>query len=248
MKWRTRLVFNRISKVAIITCLAASVTFAGFTIYGSKVGNFVVNVEDTKGSIKLSVDEDPLSETATLTNILSTPVLKKQVDATYNWIPDNIAEGMGSKNDENYRYFAYSFYLVNTGETTIDYDFGAYITETTLSADEIVRFMVIKGEQYTYNEDTEFPADAYKSQGTIYAKTESSEENKAYVETSAGYPAPQVDFLSDTIICTSQESVDGLSCIKYTLVMWIEGYDVDCTDDKIGGTIKMEVNITQLAE
>ena len=32
---------------------------------------------------------------------------------------------------------------------------------------------------------------------------------------------------------------------KYTLVVWIEGDDPDCTDDLIGGGMKMHMDITE---
>lgn len=46
MKWLKRLQMMRISKIVIAVSLALSVIFAGFTIYGNKVGNFIINVSN----------------------------------------------------------------------------------------------------------------------------------------------------------------------------------------------------------
>ena len=43
-----------------------------------------------------------------------------------------------------------------------------------------------------------------------------------------------------------QEEVKSGDVHKYTLVMWLEGDDPDCTDDLIGGHIGIEMNLKLL--
>lgn len=58
MKWLKRLQMMRISKIVIAVSLALSVIFAGFTIYGNKVGNFIINVSNDGAHIAATMKED----------------------------------------------------------------------------------------------------------------------------------------------------------------------------------------------
>lgn len=127
MKWLKRLQMMRISKIVIAVSLALSVIFAGFTIYGNKVGNFIINVSNDGAHIAATMKED-LSD---LSSRLSVSGLEGQGATTYEDIPRSIARGIGNKSDTVYQtYMAFSFYLVNKTERSVDYDMSLNVVDS----------------------------------------------------------------------------------------------------------------------
>lgn len=97
MKWLKRLQMMRISKIVIAVSLALSVIFAGFTIYGNKVGNFIINVSNDGAHIAATMKED-LSD---LSSRLSVSGLEGQGATTYEDIPR--LDRQGDRKQERHR-------------------------------------------------------------------------------------------------------------------------------------------------
>ena len=94
------------------------------------------------------------------------------------------------------------------------------IEDVIKNVDEAIRVMVIKnGER------------------TIYAKKNKSTGN------AENNTQP---FYSDNVIMLEKnENFQVDSEDKYTIVIWVEGDDPDCTDELIGGEIKMNMRLTE---
>lgn len=136
-----------------------------------------------------------------------------------DWLPKNIdTEAEGSHNGDN--YIAYTFYIENEGKDTINYWYSMPIDDVILNVDEAIRVMVyLNGEQ------------------TVYAKlngyTEEPEENtKAF-------------YSDDTVMLESRQDFAPGDIDKFTIVVWIEGDDPDCTNALLGGELKMHMDITE---
>lgn len=212
--------------IAITTMLAVVIVLV--TIYGQNVGNFVIGIEsNVRYSLSLSEYEDFRESTSRLT----APGLREQTHATLKDIPDNITEGGGTKNDyENRRYFAYSFYIKNVSSIILDYDVEIVINKSTKGAESAIRVMLIK-------DDTTM----------IYAKA------KEYPEQELGQPEDHMDtdilepymttpFASEVNIMQDRELNFIKDAIhKYTVIMWIEGWDRECVDEIKGGIVRMEM-------
>jgi len=221
-RWLKRIKLNRISKIVIPVALALLVFFAAFTVYGTQVGNFVVNVDKGDASIAVYMEEDK----SDLTSRIAVSALDSQDLATLTDIPSTIHEGLGLKSDyDNKKYFAVSFYLVNLTDRTVDFDVTMNILDSVGVARDIVRVMLIEGE----------------SDGVIYAKAEETEEETAKLESECGYTP--VNFVSDNI-AFARHVVDLYAGykIKYTVVIWMEGWDVLAVDGCEGSRIKMQMD------
>lgn len=135
------------------------------------------------------------------------------------WIPEKIyEEAEGSHNGEN--YIAYTFYLKNNGEKTVNYWYEVTIDEVIKNVDEAVRIMI-----YHNNEKK------------VYAKR-SNITKEAEVGTTMFY-SDKIAVLEERV-GLEPEKVD-----KITIVIWIEGDDPDCVDSIIGGEIKANMNIVE---
>lgn len=180
--------------------------------------NFTVTLDSEYGRESgLVVYEDP-NDIKIRTYLKSEPI-NYFTDISVNWLPQNIDnEGNGSHNGQN--YIAYTFYASNKEQDTINYWATIEIEDVIKNVDEAIRVMVIKnGER------------------TIYAKKNKSTGN------AENNTQP---FYSDNVIMLEKnENFQVDSEDKYTIVIWVEGDDPDCTDELIGGEIKMNMRLTE---
>ena len=133
----------------------------------------------------------------------------------YTWLPNNLDEHEGgSHNGDN--YIAYTFYIENTGDEEADYWGEMVIEDVIKRVDEAIRIRVYKNGEYK-----------------TYAKLAANgqpEENT-------------VPFESDKMVMTEhvEQFMPG-DINKYTVVIWIEGTDLECTDNILGGEIKIHMS------
>ena len=134
---------------------------------------------------------------------------------SYRWLPEDIPNRIGgSSNGDN--YLVYTFYIENTGNDVSDYWNEVEIIDVIKNVDEAVRVRIYKdGEVVTY---------AKKS------ATGEAEPNT-------------IAFKDDkTIALEHTTNFKPGDIHKYTLVLWIEGSDPECTDNILGGEFKVQMN------
>ena len=142
---------------------------------------------------------------------------------SYKWLPEDIdnSEG-GSHNGDN--YLAYTFYVENTGIDESEYWNEVVIGDVIKGVDEAVRVRVYKNGEYV-----------------TYAKMGAN-----------GQPEPNtVAFIDDHTIALEQtKKLKPGDIDKYTVVLWIEGSDPECTDNILGGEFKVQMtfNSTHIDE
>ena len=140
-------------------------------------------------------------------------------DISVDWLPENIDnEGDGSHKGKN--YIAYTFYAENMGQDTINYWATIKIDDVIKNVDDAIRVMVIKN-----------------GNKVIYAKNNRTTEQ----------PEPNTIPFKDneTVMLEKTENFKVGDIDKYTIVIWVEGDDPECTDDLIGGEIKMHMTLTE---
>lgn len=149
-------------------------------------------------------------------SVLNADIVYNMTNISGEDIPPNIDQINGTHNGEN--YIAYTFYLINSGDSTISYEGEMDIENVTKNVDEAIRVAVYKnGEK------------------TVYGKTKS---NGAGKESDC-----DETFLASTVVMrTSGQKFKPKAKDKYTIVIWLEGNDPDCMDNIIGGTIKLGMN------
>lgn len=187
---------------------------------------FIISMLVTKwGDLVIEIDRPAvakgfsLSESEDFSNKTVSLSAKQALDVTnitYNWLPTDLDTSKdGEHNGEN--YVAYTFYLRNDGEETIDYKTVLDITGVAKSADEAVRVMVYKN-----------------GEPTIFAK--GKYDDREQPETDA------TRFASDTVVMeTLSKDFEVGAVDKYTIVIWIEGNDPECIDDIRDGYVRMRM-------
>lgn len=207
---RTKMILTVILFVLIFCFIILGIVYKG--------GNFTITLDKRLAlENKLIIYEDSVIKEGK--RKLSARNLEFMDNISINWLPKNIdTESEGSHNGEN--YIAYTFYVENTGNNTVNYWYSIVMDDVIKNVDEAARIMIYKnGEK------------------TIYAKinsyTSKEEENtKAF-------------FSKDELVLEQRKNFTPGDIDKYTVVIWIEGDDPDCTDNILGGEIKMHMEIRE---
>ena len=176
-------------------------------------GNFSITLDDNLYYKKsLIIYDDP--EYKVYRSELLAPAPETFDNISYKWLPEDLHKYEGSHNGEN--YLAYSFYIENTGEMSTDYWSEIEVSDVIKNVDEAVRVRVYKDDEYvTY----------------ALAKKDGTPEKNT------------TPFLSDEIVAIDHvENFNPGDKIKYTIVLWIEGSDLECTDNILGGEFKIQMH------
>lgn len=269
MRWTKRLKWIKLSKIVIPIALAISIVFAGFSVFANEAKNFVIDINnDESTSLSLTYNED-LSE---LTDHLEIPVLGRYRDVTWDPasgknlaytangfaenIPDDIAlqEGVHSvfSKEEVISFFSFSFYLVNNSNRAVTINMSVDIDEVVVSnnannyhIDEAVRFMIIDGKHRL----------SENSATTVYKKAECDEtEEQALRERTSAYSNDYtvMNFVNQSCILErngeytlAPSSVTDRSNVRrFTVVVWLEGWDRECVDEIIPESMKMSMTFS----
>ena len=224
----------------------------------------ISKVAELRGHFTINMTDDLLKEGFTLSetigfenkssNLYSDPVEDAPCISVVE-IPDNIDQIEGSHNGKE--YFAYTFYIRNEGDIPADYEYEINVNSEGLNLSVASWVMLFEDGEMTFyaKRGADGEPEAIPEKGNT-----SFAYNKAPFLSAAKYPDKQfevikmigdksfyrlipIPFVSDTVIASgTQEYVCPGDIHKYTVVLWLEGDDPDCTDDLIGGHLGIEMN------
>lgn len=145
---------------------------------------------------------------------LAAPVPASMTNISGFSLPENVDEGSGSHNGTD--YVAYGFYVRNDGEEALLHEKVSVIFSGR-NADEAVRVRVYRNGVHT-----------------TYAKAAAD-----------GLPEPgTVPFVSADTVFDESSVIPAGQEKKYTIVIWLEGDDPDCTDAIRGGSVRLSMEFS----
>lgn len=208
-------------KTKVVIGLLILVFLLIFTILGIvfNVNKFTITLDnklqDEKGIILYS---DP-NEKAHQRKLFAS-ALNDMDNISYDWIPKDVhtLSNGGSHNGDN--YIAYTFYIENEGEVSVNYWYSIIIDDVIKRVDEAVRVIVFLNDEET-----------------VYAKI-NNETGEAEKNTEPFYK-------DDVVVLKSRNDFKVGDVDKFTIVIYLEGDDPDCLNDIIGGEIKMHMEIRE---
>lgn len=249
-KVRKNKLFLRIVVIILALLLLFLAIFFGCVTYANQAGRFTVNLDPDaieKYGITLcesyeqayglgawanggtGPDGKPNAESNYESGVLIRGNAVENMDnITEEWLPEDIdsANHSGSHNgdankDGEIDYIAYTFYLKNVGREDADYNASIDVLSVDLDADEALRVKVYRnGEAITYGKKpvrgTENDRYAKFGIDKFFAK-----ENKVMDRKITNFKSGAVD--------------------KYTVVIWLEGWDPECVDNIMGGEVKLSM-------
>lgn len=182
---------------------------------------------------------------------------------------DSNEESRGKHNGED--YVAYTFYLTNNSEEEGAYEYAVYIDEYMKGVDKAIWVMVFEdGEQVVYAEAkadgspeviagydeqngysrAPFKDDVYGPNASYqYYQFENAKGATKWAVRTTPFAIVPEDGQSQITVCLGrQDKVQPGESHKYTVVVWLEGYDKQCSDDLFGGFAKLSMEFTPLNE
>ncbi len=225
-------------------------------------GHFSVNLNSDLFKSGFSIGEK-LNEEGHVedpTSYLRGEVVDNTPCISITWIDEDVDKIDGSHNGKD--YFAYTFYIENAGETPASYAYELKINSQSQSVREAAWIMLFTDGKMSFFADA---TDDGESQ-TLPSRDDNSRgyRNPPFME-EAMLPEKQFElipndineidyyrlvalpFESESIVTSGTvENVEPGKVHKYTVVLWLEGDDPDCTDEIIGGHLGLEFNFEQV--
>lgn len=221
-------------------------------------GHFSVNLTSDlfkKGfSISETLNEDGHVEHPT--SYLKGDVLDNTPCISIAWIDKDVDKIDGSHNGKD--YFAYTFYIENTGDAPASYAYALRINSQSSNVREAAWIMLFVDGKMSFFADA--TADGKNQTLPIRSDVSHGYRNPPFME-EALYPDKQFELIPNDISETEYyrlvalpfesestvtsgivENVEPGQVHKYTVVLWLEGDDPDCTDEIIGGHLGLEFN------
>lgn len=164
----------------------------------------------------------------------------------------------------NSTYFAYTFYVRNEGEHTVDYTWDMDLIDEAMDLSTATWVMIFEDDQMKFyakpNSDTgeqeALPPFGDNSRGYLHLPLQNyvaNPQDQYQVVAQKGnltyYRVIPYSYLSDKKIASGlQEQVAPMEVHKYCVVIWLEGDDPDCTDELRDGHLGMAMQFKLLEE
>lgn len=200
--------------VGIALLLLLSITY--FIVYIiNQTGNFTIMLDKNLDE-KQAIVISPRSDFSVLPRKMVMDSLQYMDNITESWLPNDIDEIEGPHNGNN--YLAYTFFVKNISDEETEYRTVIDILSVIKNVDDAVRVAVYKN-----------------GVKTVYAKRR-PDTFEPEVGTEPFYAVDQV------MNVLHEEFMPG-QVDRYTVVIWLEGNDLECIDSILGGEMKMIMTI-----
>lgn len=216
-------IYNSTLKLYLIgTILILGVLIVSIIIYYSfNSGNFTMPI-DTPSVASYDLR---LAETPDFENMHVELSVSEEVDAlgmTYKAININdITQSEGVFMDDEYTYLAYSFYIMNSGTTSVTIDYYMRLVEVISGMDEFVRILVIEDDEVY----------------TMYQK-EDNQNDQGQLPTYVDLPTG-IHFESWNVVLRDSFSEFRPGDVKlFRVVLWLESQDPDLDELFLEGSLK----------
>ena len=223
-----------------------------FSMVTETQGHFTINMSDGMFREGFSLcDEITFAEPSM--RLFAEPALDVPCISITDIAPD-VDDIDGLHNDAT--YFAYTFYIRNEGESTVDYDWEVALNSESQDLSKAAWVMIFEdGAMRFYAEPradgTQEALPAFGDNSRGYLKTPFITDSAApfaqydtitQLGNATYYRLIPVNFLSELKVAEGrQEQVAPMDVHKYTVVIWLEGDDPDCTNELIGGHLGLDM-------
>lgn len=246
-------IMNFIGRAGIISVLATAGAAIGLAYVYSDLVNkkqdFTISVS---GSLqKVGLD---LSETEDFSNPsvrLQCNVLDEVTCISLKTLPnsDILDKNASGDHSEPRKYFAYTFWVRNAGEKEVDYTWELKLKQIENDVDKALWVMLYdEGKQTIYSKEiSEDNPEHLSGFDKEYFKGEAANAEYQYYNSNGKYGIRTTKYENNDLGIIAKGKVENFNIEdkhKYTVVMWLEGDDPDCTNAILGGNAICDFNIT----
>lgn len=242
----------------LVSAFLLLLTFWGISYIAELKGHFTINISRDmfRNGFSISEDEDFSGRTA---HLFATPAVDVPCISIVD-IPENVDKVKGEHNGSN--HFAYTFYLRNEGEAEADYQWELrlnYSSELIAKASWVMVFIDGKMTLYAKANDDGTPAALPEfDNNTVgylkppmyeYAADKNQYDDFLKHNTLTYWRVISKPFLSKDVVAAGKfKNVKPGEVHRYTIVLWLEGDDPDCTEQLIGESLGLEMFMAMIDE
>ena len=258
LTWLKWLFFGQGLWMMVAALVTLLLVVFGMSVVAQLRGHFTINMSPDMFREGFILSETADFENAT-THLFCTPA-EHVPCVSITHIPENIDQIDGQHNDA---YFAYTFYIRNDGESTVGYEWQMSLTSESQSLADALWVMVFEnGEMLFYARPNEY--------GDVEALPAFDDDSRGYLDMNLMHMCKEIDeqfqlitqktgfayyrivpysFETDQVVARgTQTEVSPGTVNKYTVVIWLEGDDPDCTDELVGGHAGMDFDFYLTSE
>lgn len=235
------------------------VTILAMSMVTEMRGHFTINLSDGMFREGFSLSDSIGFENPTM-RLFAEPAVDVPAVSIID-IREDVNEIDGPHNEA--QYFAYTFYIRNEGESTVDYTWQLKFNSETKELSDTVWVMVFEDNVMRFYAET-------REDGTQEALPYFDDDSRGYLKCPmidyAAQPDDQyqlirqngelsyyrlipINFESQDVITSGmQTEVAPMDVHKYTVVIWLEGDDPNCTNEKIGGYAGIDMQFRLVGE
>jgi hypothetical protein len=215
-------------------------------------GHFTINMSSDLFSEGFALSETP--DFAHPTSYLMCEPLNHVPEVSISNISPDVTKTDGMHSSS---YFAYTYYIRNEGSSTVDYKWELALNSESKNVSSAVWVMIFEDEKMVFyakesaeggpeclppKEDT----DRGYADPPLYDMALNPREQYEQIGGQLWRIVPQ-PFESETAVAHGvREQMKVGEVHKYTIVMWLEGDDPDCTNELVGGHLGMEIYMSLL--
>lgn len=223
---------------------------------GINAGHYTIIVNDARKV--LTISEDPTFEKGGTTRLNSVKVLDANNISIEDLPLDNMDRDnpivneayVGSHNGDN--YLAYTFYAKNVGDAKISYKAEIFAKDKIGGIYEYLRVRLYHdGNHTTYAQATQHPATYKDADG--YEITETRECIGSNVKDEIGnyvcsgkFPDRAEKFVDASTVARNEYFLESEGISRFTVVIWIEGDDLECLGKPDGNAIVLSMKLSVL--
>ncbi len=249
--------WHRGALAALLVALSlALLAMYGFSTVTELRGHFTINLADSL--VNQGFELSDTSDFANPTSRLYGQVVEDAPCISIANLPADVDHIDGSHNGRN--YFAHTFYIAKRGEGTVDVQVSLVINSESRAASKAIWAVLYQDGQPTVyaranlatgqEECLPGAADNRRGYTNIPCLDMQNHPQLQVIRQSAGrnyYRLTPRSFVSEEVVTTfTLTNVAPDEVHKYTVVLWLEGDDPDCTDELIGGHVGMHMDFELL--
>lgn len=243
-------------KITILVSSISAVVVAVFVILsflGRNLGSFTVNLNRSNVSLALS-EKSNLEDSTSFLRIADIPTMDTY---TYGMI-DKDSEVDSEATDylkgaqrnikgevTSLNYLKYTFFITNTGTTSATYDFSLNFldNEDGSNVDNQAIKDIMRVKLYSNTDSDSHNATIYANKGKNVKVVDGQETFNEYVsDTNKQLCTNFVD--EDTVLKFKYENFKSGEQIRYTVLIWLEGSDPECTGTPASDTkVRLGIDI-----
>lgn len=210
---------------------AMTLVYVAAALY-NQTGSYTVSInkfDNVEYSLILSETPDFTSLTTKLNAKTNERITNICID---QHLPDGLENVDGAHSGDD--YIAYTYYVMNNGTKPMTYEYVLTASNITNNLDKAIRLaLYVNGEKTVYATKA---ADGGAEPVCPFDE---------YSIAEYGYTTPFMTEGDNAII--TRQQISGFKpgdMTKFTVVIWIEGDDPECTDDLIEGTFKVDMTMS----